>query len=140
MKLLGMLYALIAGYSTAIEQTINGRLGEEVTPGIATLHNLITGAVAMLLLNLIGGNLHHYADIRNVSPAYLFGGIFGAMIIYFSSKAVPVLGVTTTLALVIAGELSCGLLADFFLTHSDVSPAKWAGVGLVLVGSLLMTK
>lgn len=140
MNILPILFALAAGFFTAIEQSINGRLGKEITPSIATLHNLMTGAALMLLINLVRGNLPRYLKIESLNPLLLIGGIFGAMIIYLSAKAIPALGVTTTLTLVIAGQLTCGLITDMFFSGLEIGATKWIGIALVLLGSYLMVK
>ena len=138
MDIWAIVCAIVAGFCTAIEQTINGRLGNEITPSLATLHNLATGAVFMFLINLLRGNLVNYKRIANVNPILLIGGIFGAMIIYLAAKAIPSLGVTTTLTLIIAGQLACGIVADIFLNKITFSLSSWIGLALVIVGTFLL--
>lgn len=140
MDIVAIIFAFTAGCCTAVEQTINGRLGQAITPGVATLHNLATGAVMLVVLNLYHGNIVNYAKIASINPVYLFGGVFGAAIVYFSARAIPLLGVTKTLALVITGQLLCGLASDIFIHGIQVNVSKWIGVVLLLVGSYMMIR
>lgn len=140
MDILAIIFAFAAGCCTAIEQTINGRLGQVITPGVATLHNLATGAIVLVCLNLFHGNIANYAKITSISPFYLFGGLFGAAIIYLSARAVPILGITKTLALVITGQLICGLAGDIFVHGMQVSASKWIGAVFLLIGSYLIIR
>ena len=140
MDIFAIIFAFMAGCCTAVEQTINGRLGQAVTPGVATLHNLATGAVLLVILNLCRGNIANYARITSISPFYLFGGLFGAAIVYLSARAVPILGVTKTLALVITGQLLCGLASDIIANGLHVNVSRWIGAVLLLIGSYMMIR
>ncbi len=132
--------AIVAGFCTALEQTINGRLGRVITPSLATLHNLTLGAILFFIINLLRGGLSGYKKIFTLNPLLLIGGFFGAMIIYLSTKAVPALGVTVTLTLIIAGQLSCGIVADIFLNKLTFNITDWIGIALVIAGTLMIIK
>ena len=140
MNIWAVVCAIIAGFCTAIEQTINGRLGRAITPSLATLHNLTLGAIFFLVINLIRGNLGGYKKIATLNPVLLIGGFFGAMIIYLSTKAVPALGVTVTLTLIIAGQLTCGIVTDIFLNKITFNITDWIGIVLVIAGTFIMMK
>ncbi|MGE5494436.1 MAG: DMT family transporter [Burkholderiales bacterium] len=135
-----IVFALVAGFCTALEQTINARLGREITPGLATLHNLLIGALFMLLINVLRGNIANYAKITKVSPLLMVGGIFGALIIYLSSRSIPIIGVTATLTLIIAGQLACGIITDVLFSSITFSAAKWIGIALVTAGVYLIMR
>ncbi len=135
MNVIYMLFAIIAGIFTTVESTINARLGKYVTPSIATLHSLVTGMVFILFISLVKGNIARYAKVSHVSPVWLIGGIFGAFIIYFSAKAIPVLGVTTTLIFILDGQLISGYLIDIFINGAQVNLRKVMGLMLFLIGA-----
>lgn len=131
--------AITAGVFTALEVTINSRLGRAVTPRIATLHSLIIGMLFFLLLNLFKGTLQQYKYIFHVNPVWLFGGVFGALIIYLSTKTVPHLGVTTTLILVVSAEIVTGLFIESFVTKVQVfNTMKLAGLIFLLIGIYIL--
>lgn len=140
MDIWAVVCAIVAGFCTAIEQTINGRLGREISPSLATLHNLVLGAVFFLIINMFRGGLAGYRKIATLNPLLLIGGFFGAMIIYLSTKAVPALGVTVTLTLIIAGQLTCGIAADIFINKISFDLTDWIGIVLVITGTFIMMK
>jgi len=132
-----MLFAILAGIFTTIETSINSQLGKHLTPSIATLHSLITGMSFMLLLNLIRGNIPRYQKVVSVSPIWLIGGLFGAFIIYLSSKAIPVLGISNSLILILAGQLLSGLIIDVFVNNVEINLKKMVGMALFLIGTII---
>ena len=135
------LFAILAGIFTTIEATVNAKLGSIVTPKIATLHSLITGAIVILTINLIKGTLNQYTKIIYVSPQWLIGGVFGTFIIYFIAKTIPRLGVSTTLTIVIASQIISSLLIDVFIyKQHELYLCKLLGVVFLLIGTFLITK
>lgn len=140
MDYISIIFALVAGFCTALEQTINARLGKEITPSLATLHSLIIGAIFILVVNLISGNIINYSKISKVSPLLMIGGILGALIIYLSARSIPIIGVTVTLTLIMAGQLACGIVTDMFINGITFNLTKWMGILLVISGIYLMLK
>jgi transporter family-2 protein len=135
-----ILFSILAGIFTTLETSINSQLGKYLTPSIATLHSLAVGMVFMLTVSLTRGSLTRYYKVFSVSPVWLIGGFFGAMIIYLSSKAIPVLGVSKALTLILAGQLISGLLIDLFVNNIDISWAKVGGLALFLIGAYQIVK
>lgn len=140
MNVFSMLLAILAGIFTTIETSINSQLGKQITPGIATLHSLITGLSFILLINLISGNLPKYQKITTVNPIWLIGGFFGASIIYLSSRSIPVLGISSTLILILSGQLVSGLIVDSFFNNIEISVKKMLGLILFLIGAIVFIK
>jgi len=140
MNIFSMLLAILAGVFTTIETSINSQLGKYLTPSIATLHSLITGMTFMLVINLLLGNMPRYSRVVTVRPIWLIGGLFGAFIIYFSSKSIPVLGISDTIILILAGQLVSGLIMDAFFNNVDISLKKMAGMVLFLTGAIMFLK
>ncbi len=137
MNLFAMLLAVLAGIFTTIESSINSQLGKYLTPSIATLHSLIVGMTFMLFLNIFLGNIPRYAKVTSVNPFWLIGGFFGAFIIYLSSKAIPNLGISNTLILILAGQMVSGLLIDALINNAEISIKKMAGMILFLTGAVI---
>lgn len=138
-EFLPYLFALTAGVFTALEVRINSGLGKIVTPKIATLHSLIIGMLFFFTINLMQGSLSQYKKIFKISPLLLIGGVFGALIIYLSTKTVPRLGITTTLILIVSAEVLTGLFIDCFLTREQIfSSIKIIGLVCVLIGIYIL--
>ena len=137
MNIIFMLMAILAGIFTTIEASINSQLGKYLTPGVATLHSLITGMTFFLILNIINGNISKYQKVTEVSPIWLIGGFFGAFIIYLSSKTIPVLGISNTLILIISAELLCSLVIEAVIINQVISLRKVLGLIVFLVGAIM---
>jgi transporter family-2 protein len=135
-----ILLAILAGIFTTIESSINSQLGKYITPGIATLHSLMVGMTFILFLNLINGKLIYYTKITTIKPLWLIGGIFGASIIYLSSSAIPQLGISNTIILVLSGQLLSGLIVDAIANNVELSARKAAGLILFLIGAIIYLK
>jgi len=140
MNIYFMLLAILAGIFTTIETSINSQLGKYVTPSIATLHSLITGMTFMLLINIILGNITGYSKVLTVKPIWLIGGFFGAFIIYLSSRSMPLLGISNTLILIVAGQLISGLVIDAVVNNVEISVKKMVGMVLFLIGTIMFIK
>ena len=140
MSVFAVLFSVLAGIFTSIETSINSQLGKYLTPSISTLHSLTIGMLFMLLISIFRGSISRYLDVTAVNPLLLIGGFFGAFIIYLSSKAIPVLGVSRTLTLIVASQIISGLLIDALIFKMDINWSKIAGVGLLLLGTHIIIK
>jgi transporter family-2 protein len=140
MNPLSIVLAILAGVFTTIETSINAQLGKYISPGIATLHSLIVGMVFMLFISLYNGKITLYAKITAVSPIWLIGGIFGAFIIYFSSKAIPEIGISNTLILILSGQLVSGLVIDVICNNLVIGSRRMVGLLLFLIGTIMFLK
>lgn len=140
MSIFSILLAIMAGVFTTIESNINSQLGKHITPSIATLHSLIVGTTFFLLANIIKGNLVRYQKITSVSPILLIGGLFGAFIIYLSSKSIPVLGSANTMILILSGQLLSSLLVDACINDVAISVKKLLGMVLFLLAAIIYLK
>ncbi len=140
MSIFRMILAILTGVFTTFEGSINSQLGKHITPGMATLHSLITGMIFIFFMNLFRGNLSRYKGIVAVSPIWLIGGFFGASIIYLTTKSIPSLGISNTIILIITGQLISGLLLDVCINNMEVSVKKMCGLVLFLIGAIMFLK
>ena len=132
--------AILAGIFTALESSVNSQLGKQVSPSIATLHSLVTGTVLMIAVSIVRGTYTRYVKIFDVSPIWLVGGFFGVMIIYLSLKAIPVLGVSKTLTLILASQVLAGVAIDACVNHIGIDTYKIFGVLFLLLGANLIIR
>ncbi len=138
---LALIFAILAGIFTTLEAGINAKLGKIVTPKIATLHNLVTGVLVILIANILKGTIHQYRKILHVDPQLLVGGIFGTFIVYFITKAIPKLGIATTLTIIVASQVISGLFIDIFISKQDqLDWYKCLGILLLLLGTYFTVK
>jgi len=139
-EMVPVIFAVLAGIFTTIEAGINAKLGRIMTPNMATLHNLVSGVIFVLLVNLAKGTLYQYGPIIHVSPQWLVGGIFGALIVYFATKAVPELGISNALTIIVASQLISSLLIDLIVLAKPLDWYKLSGSALLLIGTYFIVK
>ena len=129
----------MAGICTALEAFTNGELGRHTTPTVATFFTLLTGALFFLLANIFSGNMKHIGKLIHINPIFLLSGVFGASIIYFTIKAIPQLGVSNTLILIIAFQMVVGLILDVFILKEQVLHLyKIIGIFLLFIGTFFV--
>ena len=143
MFVLAMLAGLIAGASIAVQNAlaaiISGRLGILESVLIVSIGAALVSA--LLLIPTAGGNL---AAWRTVPPYALTAGLLGVVLLGAIVYAVPRLGMTSTVALVIAAQLAVGMLLDHFgaleLTVRPLTYQRLGGIGVLLLGVWLILR
>ena len=114
------------------------------TPVAAATLSFGVGAVVLLLVTLLftRGDVP-LGNLTRVPIYVIFaGGVLGAFFVTSNTILAPRIGVTALVALVIAGQLTAGLVLDHFgalgLTERAISPLRILGVGMVYAGALLV--
>ncbi|MDB8789926.1 DMT family transporter [Romboutsia sp. 1001216sp1] len=133
-----VLFAILAGVSTAIEAFVNGELGKNTTALIATFISLVVGALFFLISILLAGDFKDLANINSINPKLLIGGILGGLIIYFTVKSVPSLGVSNTLTLIVVSQMLIGFFIDSTLLKESIHLYKYIGAILLVIGTFFI--
>ncbi|MEF9992053.1 MAG: DMT family transporter [Romboutsia sp.] len=134
-----ILFAILAGGSTALEAFINGELGKNTTALIATFISLLVGALFFLLSILISGDFKNLMSVGPINPKLLLGGIFGGCIIYCTVRAIPGLGVSNTLTLIVVSQILLGFFIDSAILHTQVMHLyKYIGAILLVIGTFFI--
>lgn len=134
-----LIFAILAGIFTTIESSINANLGQLVSPKIATLHSLITGTLIIFVLNLLSGSVNDYMKVFKVPITWLLGGFFGAFIIYFATRSMPKLGISTTLTLIVVSQIISGLFIETVILKTvTLDFYKISGIVMILYGIYLV--
>lgn len=138
-KLWAIIFALLAGGSTALEAFINGELGKSTTALIATFISLTVGAVFFLVSIIVSGDLKGLVSLGGFNSKLLLGGVFGGLIIYFTVKAIPNLGVSNTLILTLVSQVLVGFFIDsVILGQETMHLYKYIGVMLLILGTFFI--
>jgi bacterial/archaeal transporter family-2 protein len=135
--------ALIGGIAVGLQAPLASLIGQRLgsLQSVFIVHT--SGAVVsgLLLLALRSGGP---GDWRALPWYALLAGVPGIIIVSATNLVIPRLGTTTTLALVVAGQLLIGILVDHFgllsVTPRPVDLARLAGVGLLFAGVYLILK
>lgn len=138
-NLAAILFAILAGGSTALEAFINGELGKNTTALITTFISLVVGAIFFLISILLTGGFKSLATVGEISPKLLLGGIFGGCIIYFTVKAIPNLGVSNTLTLIVVSQILFGFFIDSVVLQTQTMHLyKYIGATLLVIGTFFI--
>ncbi|MBC8630371.1 Uncharacterized protein conserved in bacteria [uncultured Clostridium sp.] len=138
-QIVAILFAVLAGGSTALESFINGELGKNTSPLIATFISLVVGAIFFLISIFLTGNTNSLLDLSSISPKFLLGGIFGGFIIYFTTKAIPGLGLSNTLIVIVVSQILIGFFMDIVvLKEQTMHLYKYIGAILLFIGTFFI--
>lgn len=134
-----VLFAVLAGSSTALEAFINGELGKNTTALIATFISLVVGAVFFLISILVTGDLKTLVNINEINPKLLLGGILGGLVIYFTVRAIPNLGVSNTLTLIVVSQMLLSFFIDsYLLGQGTMHLYNYIGAALLVIGTFFI--
>lgn len=138
-QIVAILFAVLAGGSTALESFINGELGKNTSPLIATFISLVVGAIFFLISIFLTGNTNSLLDLSSISPKFLLGGIFGGFIIYFTTKAITGLGLSNTLIVIVVSQILIGFFMDIVvLKEQTMHLYKYIGAILLFIGTFFI--
>jgi transporter family-2 protein len=135
------LLALLAGLAGSIQVAVMGRFGGRVgvvaALTFATAVQLLLSAAILLAARRTGG----IGEALRAPPWLWIGGAMGLLVVFSITFAQPRIGATTTIGILIAGQLAMGVLIDRFglfgVDAVSLSPARIAGVVLLSAGAAL---
>ncbi|MBI4337702.1 MAG: DMT family transporter [Chloroflexi bacterium] len=143
-SVVALVVSVVVGGGAALQAAVNATLARRVGNLEATFVSVTVTwlfVVALLAVGLRSGKLVEVT----AAPLYLLiGGFLGAAILITAIIVVPRLGVGTTIAALVVGQLLGALLLDHFgafgLRHIPISPLRVAGVVLLLLGMRLVLR
>lgn len=142
-KLILVVLMACGGVAIAVQPSINARLGQKVGSFESSMISFAVGAFALLLVVLLAGK----GNLRGVACASwweLTGGFFGAFFVTMTIISVPRMGTAAVMAIVIAGQLSTGILLDhlglFGFRQIPLTPLRGVGIALLCIGAALVVR
>ncbi len=134
-----IIFAVLAGISTTLEAFFNGELEKNKNALTATFISLVIGSLFFLMSILVTGSFKDLSKIGNVNPILLLGGIFGGLIVYFTVRAIPTLGVSNTLTLIVVSQVLLGFILDsLILGKNTIHLYNYIGAALIFIGVFFM--
>ncbi len=135
MLYLYILIAILAGVSVVISRIFNSIIADEIGTLQGTFINYLTGLVAAFILFILS---KEYLNIGNINyssiPFYSYlGGAIGILVVLLSNYTTPKVSNFSLSLLVFIGQLSIGILIDYY-SYSTVSIGKIIGGILILLG------
>lgn len=140
--LFAMMFVAFAGALVSVQAPMNAALGRGIgSPMAAAAVSFAVGLVLLVAVVAIIGDTPAFLRLNTVSPWLLLGGTMGAIFVFSSLWAVPILGVLTTTILVILGQLFAAVILDYFgvfgIEPRDISLTRLLAVALVAAGAVL---
>ena len=139
------LLGILAGMLIAVQGPINAQLAQGLgMPLAAAAASFVAGSVALIALTAVIAQAQGVTIAWRMPPWWMFvaGGCLGAAYVTSAIILTPRLGTAATMALIVAGQLSAGLLIDrmgwFDLAVRELSIGRVGGAVLLLVGALLI--
>lgn len=143
-RALAFVCALAAGTLVGLQAPANALLAHRVSDLGAALISLAVSVCIIAALLLVLGHPGRLGGLAPFRAEYLVGGLGGAAVVGIGIVAVRPLGAGGVTAVLVAGQLLVAVLADrlgwFGLHHVGLSAGRWAGILLVIGGTVLLTR
>ncbi|MDQ4082588.1 MAG: DMT family transporter [Actinomycetota bacterium] len=139
---LAVLVCIVAGIGGGVQAAVMGKFGERIgVVEAVAFSSVVTTSVAFASVLVYRQTLSGVADGLRAPPWLWIGGVMSALIVFAIALAPPRIGTTTTVALVIAGNLVGAVVIDryglFGLERIGLTWTRVVGVLLLAVGAAL---
>ncbi|MBC7180725.1 transporter family-2 protein [Roseovarius sp. MBR-51] len=139
---LALILMAVAGLAVAIQAPLNSALGRTIDSSVAAAAvSFGVGFVALVLLVALSGDSAAFGRAALAPRWLLLGGLLGAFFVWASLWSVPVLGVLTTAATLILGQIVGAMVLDYIgafgiaardLSWTRLTAALLVGAGVIL--------
>jgi bacterial/archaeal transporter family-2 protein len=133
---------VVAGLGGAVQAALMGRFGERI--GVleaVAFASMVTTVVAFAAVLAVRQSVSGVGEGFSAPPWLWLAGVMSALIVFAVALAPPRIGTTTTIALIIAGNLAAAAVIDrygwFGLERIGLSPTRILGLALLGVGAAL---
>jgi bacterial/archaeal transporter family-2 protein len=137
------LTALVGGL-IALQAPINAGLARATGNFPAALVSFLIGTAILFVIVLLSGKASDVAQLSDVRWYYLLGGLLGAAYVFTVLVTVKYVGAGGVAAATITGQLTASVALDRLgvlgLEQVSLSPARVAGVCLLLLGTILIVR
>jgi transporter family-2 protein len=139
-----LICALAVGGLVALQPPANAALSDYVSDLGAAFVSLVISVAIIGILLLTVGHPRRLSGLSGFKLEHAIGGLGGAAIVAVSLVAVRPLGVGGLTSVLVAAQLVVSVAADRFgwfgLAQIGLTPARWAGLALVIAGTVLVTR
>lgn len=140
LKMLGVVFSVLAGVLMSIQGVFNTRLSEKI--GSWETNTIVQGTgLALTLIILIFFHNGDFKKINEVNKLYLLGGVIGVFIVFTVMQGIKSLGPTCSIAIILVAQLLSAACIDIFGLF-DTKPlcfhyTKIIGVVVMVAGIIL---
>jgi bacterial/archaeal transporter family-2 protein len=137
-----ILIVFAAGIALSTQAPLNAALARTLDqPLAAAAVSFGTGFILLVILSVAVGGTGPLLRLGQAPGWQLLGGVLGAFYVWAVVWGVPQMGVVTTVAALILGQMAAALVLDatgaFGLPVQDLSATRLAAAGLVAAGVVL---
>jgi len=135
--------ALVAGSLLPLQALINARLGHNSGGALfASACSFLVGTIALWTVLLVSRQPLPSVEVLGRLPVWMWlGGLFGAVFVAIATLAIPRLGASSLVALVVLGQMAASMALDNFGVLQQPQPATLArlmGAALIVAGVVLV--
>ncbi|WP_291654042.1 DMT family transporter [Clostridium sp.] len=130
--MLYILLAILSGVSVVLSRIVNFKLAEEIGTFQGTFFNYLTGFITSLIFFFLTKDYIYINELSIPFYAYL-GGTIGILVVLIFNYITPKVSSFSLSLLVFIGQLSIGIIIDYFTTN-NISIGKILGGLLILFG------
>ena len=131
----GALVVIQGGMNSRVMMALGGTMP-------ATLINFIIGAIFLLAVMVVTGNLTSLQGISETPRWTLLAGVAGVLLVMGTAFLIPRIGATHTVALLVVGQALTSLIVDHFgqlgMPVIQISMVRVVGCGLLALGAVLV--
>jgi transporter family-2 protein len=131
----GALVVIQGGMNSRVMMALGGTMP-------ATLVNFIIGAIFLLAVMVVTGNLTSFQGISQTPRWTLFAGVAGVLLVMGTAFLIPRIGAAHTVALLVVGQALTSLVVDHFgllgMPVVQISMIRLVGCGLLALGAVLV--
>jgi bacterial/archaeal transporter family-2 protein len=135
---------IAAGLLVGVQPAANSALSQRVGEFGAAFVSLAVAFVIVAVLLVVAGHPGRLSGLGGVKPEELLGGVGGAAVVTVGLIAVRTLGAGAVVALLVCAQLVISIIADrlgwFGLHHVGIGVGRVVGLGLVVAGTVLITR
>ena len=145
-QFLFIILGVCAGLLVPFQAIVNAKLSAEVGHPLIAAFISFTGGFLVFLTLMIAGPVKFpsFNQLSSFSPVLLTGGIIGSAFVFAAIFAVPKLGSTAWVSLIIAGQLIMSLILDHYgimgLPLKPINIYRVLGTCLLFSGTFLIIK
>jgi len=133
--MLYIILAIICGCITIISMIVNSHLAKKIGVLQGTLVNYVMGLLGTTILIVIVNNSVNisFGNYTTIPLWAFLGGLIGILVVSGSNIVIPKIPTIYTTLLIFIGQLSTGILIDYF-RMGFISKGKIIGGSLILLG------
>jgi transporter family-2 protein len=144
-RALAIVATIVVGGLIAFQPPVNAQLARHVSViGAAFVSTAVSALVLLVIYVALKGGFGELARLREVPWYEMSGGLLGAVLVTVSLVTVGTLGAGGVVAATVAGQLVVSALLDragvLGLDKVGLTPPRLAGMGLLVLGTLLITQ